>query len=118
MFLYISFVHSIAFCAAAIKLFAIFKGVVKKHDFRGIQRKIPQISDFTLKQDSNLVPSGDTAADIAKQFQQNLQRKSDFREKLFSQFFDVIIRKHPIFADCTFFWKCTGGQRPSLSPYI
>jgi hypothetical protein len=26
-------------------------GVAEKHDFRGIQRKIPQVSDFAKKQD-------------------------------------------------------------------
>jgi hypothetical protein len=53
-------------------------GVAKKHDFRGIQRKIPQVSDFAKKWDSNPPPHGDTAADIAKRFAQNFSRKSDF----------------------------------------
>jgi hypothetical protein len=42
------------------------EGVAKKHDFRGIQRKIPQISNFAEKRDSNPPPHGGTAADIAK----------------------------------------------------
>jgi hypothetical protein len=33
----------------------------------------------------NPVPHEDAAADIAKMFEQNLQRKSEFREKQFSQ---------------------------------
>jgi hypothetical protein len=42
--------------------------VVKKHDFRGIQQKIPQNSDFAKKQDLNPVPNGEVAADIANMF--------------------------------------------------
>jgi hypothetical protein len=33
----------------------------------------------------NPVPHEDAAADIAKMFEQNLQQKSEFREKRFSQ---------------------------------
>jgi hypothetical protein len=40
--------------------------VAEKHDFRSIQRKIPQNPDFALNQDMNPVLCGDTAADIAK----------------------------------------------------
>jgi hypothetical protein len=46
-------------------------GVAEKHDFRDIQRKILQISDFAKKRDSNPQPHGDTAADIAKMFAKN-----------------------------------------------
>jgi hypothetical protein len=60
--------------------------VAEKHDFRGIQRKIPQKSDFALNQDSNPVPSGNTAADIAKKFEQNFQRKSDSAKNDFRRF--------------------------------
>jgi hypothetical protein len=42
--------------------------VAEKHDFRGIQRKIPQVSDFVKKRDLNPPPHGGTAADIAKIF--------------------------------------------------
>jgi hypothetical protein len=56
----------------------MFVGVAEKHDFRGIQRKIPQVSDFAKKQDSNPPPHADTAADIAKMFAKNFLRKSDF----------------------------------------
>jgi hypothetical protein len=35
-----------------------FKGVAEKHDFRSIQRKIPQVSDFAKKWDSNPTPWG------------------------------------------------------------
>jgi hypothetical protein len=41
-------------------------GVAEKHDFRGIQGKIPQISDFAKNRDLNPPSHGDTAADIAK----------------------------------------------------
>jgi hypothetical protein len=51
--------------------------VAEKHDFRGIQQKIPQKSNFANNRDMNPVPSGDTAADIPKMFKQNLQQKSD-----------------------------------------
>jgi hypothetical protein len=60
--------------------------VAEKHDFCGMQRKIPQKSDFALNQDSNPVPSGDTAADNAKKFDQNLQRKSDSAKNDFRGF--------------------------------
>jgi hypothetical protein len=42
--------------------------VAEKHDFRGIQQKIPQISNFAEKRDLNPPPNGGTAADIAKMF--------------------------------------------------
>jgi hypothetical protein len=45
-------------------------GVVKKHDFCGIQRKIPQKSDFANNRDMNPLPHLETAADIAKMFAQ------------------------------------------------
>jgi hypothetical protein len=37
------------------------EGVVEKHDFRGIQQKIRQNSDFAIKRDSNPLPHGDIA---------------------------------------------------------
>jgi hypothetical protein len=55
--------------------------VAEKHDFRGIQQKIPQISDFAEKQDSNPPPHGGTAADIAKMFAKKFSQKSDFGSK-------------------------------------
>jgi hypothetical protein len=61
------------------KSLAFFLGVAKKHDFRGIQRKIPQVSDFANKWDSKPPPHGGTAADIAKMFAKKFSRKSDFR---------------------------------------
>jgi hypothetical protein len=36
-------------------------GVVKKRDFRGIQQKIPQNSDFANNRDMNPFPHGETA---------------------------------------------------------
>jgi hypothetical protein len=56
----------------------IKKGVAEKHDFRDIQQKIPQYSDFAKKRDLNPPPHGGTAADIAKMFAKNFLRKSDF----------------------------------------
>jgi hypothetical protein len=53
-------------------------GVAEKHNFRGIQQKIPQVSDFAKKWDSNPPPHGGTAADIAKMFAKIFSRKSDF----------------------------------------
>jgi hypothetical protein len=50
----------------------------KKHDFRGIQQKIPQISDFAKKWDSNPPPHGDIADDIAKMFAKKFSQKLDF----------------------------------------
>jgi hypothetical protein len=52
--------------------------VAEKHDFRGIQRKIPQVSDFAKKMGFEPPPHRDTAADIAKMFAKNFLRKSDF----------------------------------------
>jgi hypothetical protein len=42
--------------------------VAEKHDFRGIQQKIPQFSNFGKNRDSNPLPHGDVADDIAKMF--------------------------------------------------
>jgi hypothetical protein len=55
-------------------------GVAEKHDFCGIQRKIPQISDFAKNWDSNPPSHWDTAADIAKMFA-NFFAKIGFRVK-------------------------------------
>jgi hypothetical protein len=55
--------------------------VAEKHDFCGIQRKIPQLSDFAKKWDSNPPPHGGTAADIAKMFAKFFLQKSDFGSK-------------------------------------
>jgi hypothetical protein len=52
--------------------------VAEKHDFCGIQRKIPQVSNFAKNRDSNPPPHGDTAADIAKMFAKIFLQKSDF----------------------------------------
>jgi hypothetical protein len=49
--------------------------VVEKHDFRGIQQKIPQNSDFAKKQVLNPVPNGWVAADIAKMFDFNFDKR-------------------------------------------
>jgi hypothetical protein len=59
--------------------------LAEKHNFCGIQQKIPQKSDFAQKRDLNPVPHGEAAADIAKMLEQNLQQKSvsaknDFRK--------------------------------------
>jgi hypothetical protein len=53
--------------------------VAEKHDFRGIQQKIPQISDFAKNRDSNPPSHGDTAADIAKMFANFFFAKIGFR---------------------------------------
>jgi hypothetical protein len=45
-------------------------GVAEKHDFRGIQRKIPQNSNFANDRVTNPFPHGETAADLAKMFAQ------------------------------------------------
>jgi hypothetical protein len=45
-------------------------GVAKKHDFRSIQQKIPQESDFANNRVMNLFPHGETAADPAKMLAQ------------------------------------------------
>jgi hypothetical protein len=52
-----------------------FNGVVEKHNFCGIQQKIPQKSDFALKRDLNPVPHIEAAVDIEKMFEQNLHQK-------------------------------------------
>jgi hypothetical protein len=56
-------------------------GVVKKPNFRAIQQKIPQESDFVKKRDSNPVPQGEIAADIAKMFALIFSRKLVFATK-------------------------------------
>jgi hypothetical protein len=61
--------------------------VVEKRDFRDIQRKIPQKSDISKKWDSNPVPHGEIAGDIAKIFAKIFCRKS------------VFATKNPIFAE-------------------
>jgi hypothetical protein len=60
---------------------SLFKGVAEKHNFRNIQQKILQISDFAKKRDSNPPSHGDTAADIAKMFAKIFLQKSDFGSK-------------------------------------
>jgi hypothetical protein len=55
--------------------------VAEKHNFCGIQQKIPQVSDFAKKRDSNPPSHGDTAADIAKMFANFFLQKSDFGSK-------------------------------------
>jgi beta-galactosidase beta subunit len=55
--------------------------VAEKHNFRGIQRKIPQKSDFVNNRDTNPFPHGETAADLAKMFAQFFLRKSVFATK-------------------------------------
>jgi hypothetical protein len=52
--------------------------VVEKHHFCGIQQKIPQISDFPKKQDSNPFPHEDNATDIAKMLAKNFSQKLVF----------------------------------------
>jgi hypothetical protein len=51
--------NALAFCDAGVVVvkFEVVGGVVEKHDFRGIQRKIPHNSDFAQKQDLNPVPN-------------------------------------------------------------
>jgi hypothetical protein len=41
-------------------------GVAEKHDFCGIERKIPHESNFADNRDMNPFPHGETAADLAK----------------------------------------------------
>jgi hypothetical protein len=55
--------------------------VAEKHDFRGIQQKIPQVSNFAKKWDSNPPPHGDTAVDIAKMFAKKFSQKLDHIKK-------------------------------------
>jgi hypothetical protein len=55
--------------------------VAEKHDFRSIQQKIPQKSDFANDRGMNLVPHGETAEDIAKEFANKILRKSVFATK-------------------------------------
>jgi beta-galactosidase beta subunit len=55
--------------------------VAEKHDFCGIQRKIPQKSDFANDRVMNPFPHGETAADHAKIFAQIFWRKSFFMTK-------------------------------------
>jgi hypothetical protein len=56
-----------------------YGGVIKKHNFGDIQQKIPQISDFAKKRDSNPLPHGDIVADIAKMFSNFFFAKIGFR---------------------------------------
>jgi hypothetical protein len=51
--------------------------VAEKHDFCGIQQKIPQVSDFAKKTGFEPPPHGDTAADIAKMFAKNFRNSPD-----------------------------------------
>jgi hypothetical protein len=69
--------------------------VVKKHNFCGIQQKIPQISNFSKKRDSNPVSHGDIAADITKMFAKKIFAKIGFRVKKHD------FCKNPIFFDHT-----------------
>jgi hypothetical protein len=55
--------------------------VVKKHDFRGIQQKIPLEFDFANNRDMNPLPHGETMEDIAKQFVNKILQKSVFATK-------------------------------------
>jgi hypothetical protein len=55
--------------------------VAEKHNFHAIQQKILQISDFAKNQDSNPLPHGDVADDIAKMFVKKFLQKSDFVSK-------------------------------------
>jgi hypothetical protein len=48
--------------------------VVEKHNFCSIQQKNPQTSDFAKKQDSNPLPHGDVAMDIAKIFAKKIHK--------------------------------------------
>jgi hypothetical protein len=57
------------------------KGVAEKHDFRCIQRKIPQNSDFANDRVMNPFPHGETAADLAKMFAQIFWQKLFFVTK-------------------------------------
>jgi hypothetical protein len=50
------------------KTHLVILGVAEKHDFRGIQQKIPQFSNFAKNWDSNPLPHGDVADNIAKMF--------------------------------------------------
>jgi hypothetical protein len=52
--------------------------VVKKHDFRNIQQKILQISNFAKKRDLKPLPHGNVAAGIAKMFANFFLLKLDF----------------------------------------
>jgi hypothetical protein len=73
----------------------IFDGVAKKHDFRGIQRKIPQISNFDKNWDLN-PPSHDTAADITKCLQKIYHENRISGQKTrFSRKSDRIFAKFP-----------------------
>jgi hypothetical protein len=56
-------------------------GVAEKHDFRSIQQKIPQESDFANNRDMNPFPNGETAANLAKIFAQFFLQKSVFATK-------------------------------------
>jgi hypothetical protein len=71
--------------------------VAEKHDFQGIQLKIPQISDFSKNWDSNPTSHGDTAADIAKMFAKFFFAKIGVwvKKTRFSQKSDRIFAKFP-----------------------
>jgi hypothetical protein len=83
--------------AYAIPIWSLH-GVVKKHDFCSIQQKIPQISDFPKKRDSNPLPHGDNAVDIAKMFV-NFFSKNWFsgRKTRFSQKNPISTKFHKAF---------------------
>jgi hypothetical protein len=54
-------------------------GVAEKHDFCGIQQKIPQVSHFAKKRDLNPPHHGDTAVDVATMFAKSFFSKIGFR---------------------------------------
>jgi hypothetical protein len=56
--------------------------VAKKHDFCSILQKIPLESNFANDMGMNLVPHGETAEDIVKEFANKiLQQKTRFSQK-------------------------------------
>jgi hypothetical protein len=60
--------------------------VVEKHDFCDIQQKIPQISNFAKKRDSNPLPHPHIAAGIAKMFAKKIRKNQISHQKTrFSQ---------------------------------
>jgi hypothetical protein len=56
-------------------------GVTEKHDFRSIQQKIPQESDFANNRDMNPLPHVVAAANLAKMFALIFLQKSVFGTK-------------------------------------
>jgi hypothetical protein len=72
--------------------------VVEKHDFRGIQRKIPQISDFCSKAwfepSTPCWISGGHCKNVWAKF---IAKIGFQRKTIFANF-----RKHPIFAVCMY----------------